>query len=366
MDELIADLRERGEGAINRWIAEQRSESLYLDCKLKENSATSSLDKNDKRNLVRSVSAFANSEGGILIWGINARKQGEVDAMVEKRPIANLRAFRSQVEQTLAETIAPPIPGLDYIEILAEGSSQAGFLAVIVPLSDRRPHMSSHSAASGYYFRNGHQSCLMAASQVRDQMMRQKVPKLDLEWEARIPTQQISASNRGSRTIPLSIDLILRNDSLVSARFPYLLVRVDRGIYLNLGAEYGSYASQGIPVNRLGRIEGFPRHPQAGSMSVDTEFSGGADCVIHPKSSLRVAELKVACAISVSQDYRFSSQPTSLHYTPKAEPFLKIFVELFYGCLDAAIECSSLRLDGSDIYANLVKMGQAGPFVVPV
>lgn len=36
MDELIADLRERGEGAINRWIAEQRSESLYLDCKLKD------------------------------------------------------------------------------------------------------------------------------------------------------------------------------------------------------------------------------------------------------------------------------------------------------------------------------------------
>lgn len=64
---LLSDLMKNGEAAIDRWIEEKLSEGMYFDCKLKEKSETSSLDPNDLKNLGKAISAFANSEGGLLL-----------------------------------------------------------------------------------------------------------------------------------------------------------------------------------------------------------------------------------------------------------------------------------------------------------
>ena len=53
----------------------KQEENLRLDFKLQSNSEFT--NKDDIRNFAKALSGFANSNGGIIIWGINARKNAE-------------------------------------------------------------------------------------------------------------------------------------------------------------------------------------------------------------------------------------------------------------------------------------------------
>jgi hypothetical protein len=46
----------------------------------------------DRRNLARCLSGFANSSGGVVIWGVNARGAGD-QYVVESSPIIRVRDF---------------------------------------------------------------------------------------------------------------------------------------------------------------------------------------------------------------------------------------------------------------------------------
>jgi predicted HTH transcriptional regulator len=144
---LFEELQKNGEAAIDRWIKEQQGESLYFDCKGKTNPKKPKLDRDDRKNLGAALSAFANSDGGLLLWGVDARAKNGVDCLVCKKPIAQIAAFRSSVEHEIADVISPPISGLEFHEIACSQDEAAGYLAILVPSSERRPHMSRQNTA---------------------------------------------------------------------------------------------------------------------------------------------------------------------------------------------------------------------------
>ena len=55
--------------AINAFIRERQEEHLYLDFKLANQA---DLNRDDRKNLAKALSGFANSSGGIIIWGVEA------------------------------------------------------------------------------------------------------------------------------------------------------------------------------------------------------------------------------------------------------------------------------------------------------
>lgn len=75
-EDLFERIRQQGEAAISQFIAERKTEEMFLDFK---QAATRSdrLHDDDRKNYAKALSGFANSEGGVIVWGVDARKREE-------------------------------------------------------------------------------------------------------------------------------------------------------------------------------------------------------------------------------------------------------------------------------------------------
>ncbi len=77
---------------VENWVTAGHAETEYVDFK---NSATvdpreQNPERKDIEQWIEALSAFANTEGGVLVWGIDARKNGEdIDCAVALKPLPN-------------------------------------------------------------------------------------------------------------------------------------------------------------------------------------------------------------------------------------------------------------------------------------
>jgi hypothetical protein len=72
--ELFDQLRSGGEQLIDEFIAEGHTEDLFLDYKRSTDCGGSRhLHANDWNNLAKAISGFGNSEGGVVLWGVDCR-----------------------------------------------------------------------------------------------------------------------------------------------------------------------------------------------------------------------------------------------------------------------------------------------------
>ncbi|MHB0980666.1 MAG: AlbA family DNA-binding domain-containing protein [Thermoleophilia bacterium] len=95
---LFDQLLEGGLELIQRTVSEAWHESPVLDFKtLDKDSAP--LTKNGRRTLAEALSGFANSDGGVIVWGIDARRGRhlEPDVARELRPIDRLQLLLSDL-----------------------------------------------------------------------------------------------------------------------------------------------------------------------------------------------------------------------------------------------------------------------------
>jgi hypothetical protein len=74
MRDLFDRLKRDRYAVIQELIDARVQESVQLEFKRKEDLTTGILSKNDRRSLGPALSAFANSAGGLLIWGIQAAR----------------------------------------------------------------------------------------------------------------------------------------------------------------------------------------------------------------------------------------------------------------------------------------------------
>jgi predicted HTH transcriptional regulator len=82
---------------IESYIKDGQEENLSLDFKTLTDSSLSKRD--DRKNLAIALSGFANSEGGIIVWGVDARPNSDgVDVASELKEIENLppASFKAQ------------------------------------------------------------------------------------------------------------------------------------------------------------------------------------------------------------------------------------------------------------------------------
>ena len=235
-------------------------------------------------------------------------------------------------------------------------NDEAGFLAIEVPASEGRPHMSRASAEQGFYFRNGHQSLPMEVFQVRDQMLRKTVANLEFKWDIRIVHEQISSANKQTGQIPVSVELMLENNSFVSARFPYLIVRFDCARYLAMGDAYSKFAQDGLPISRLGPVEIKPIRVDHRSLSKDWEAGGGADCCIHPGTRMKIASIPMSAPASLT----ITVNQGEGVLTPDYRQVKTILMEVTYGCQDSPLKKMPIELSGGEMHAKLFENGLIG------
>ena len=143
---------EGGISAIERLVTDRQHETEWLDFKGGENLN----DDRIKSTWSESLCGFANNQGGVLIWGIDARrdKTTDVDAASDVKPIRKVAAHQSRLLQLLPVAVDPPIIGVE-IATFARSDAGDGFVVCFVPESETKPHRAEMLEGKPYMLRIG-------------------------------------------------------------------------------------------------------------------------------------------------------------------------------------------------------------------
>jgi hypothetical protein len=147
-------------------ISDQIEENLELEYK----SAGSLARTNEKRDeITKDVSAFANSAGGVLIYGI--RENGIAP---ERYDAVDRRKFSREWLEQVIQTIQPRLEGVTVQAVTIDHEEHFGCYVIEVPKSE-----TAHMAADNRYYRRFNTcACPMQDYEVRDVMNRRKHPTI--------------------------------------------------------------------------------------------------------------------------------------------------------------------------------------------
>jgi len=159
---------------LDRLVAENIQESLTLDYK----SATALGKSNQQRNeLCKDVSAFANSAGGQIIYGI--QEGGHHPVRVEDIDAVNSAEIsREWVEQVIDSNIRPRIKDLRIQPI----NVAPGRVAYVITVPQATTHAPHQAPDNKYYYRQNFQSIPMEDYQIRDALRRETTAKPYVEF----------------------------------------------------------------------------------------------------------------------------------------------------------------------------------------
>lgn len=218
-EEIFEKLKCDGEPAIDQFIEIRKSEELFLDFKRSadDGKGPKFLDQRDLNNLARAISGFGNSEGGVIIWGVDAAPDiDNADVAKAKRPIENVTRFVSWLEGTVfGRTIPSHVAVQNYAIDVGSG---CGFVATLIPKSERAPHQAIPEQK--YYMRAGSSFLPVPHGVLAGMFGQRPQPSLIHEFEVfSLPTTFDRPD--GTHCISMSLKFHIRNNGPVIARDLY-------------------------------------------------------------------------------------------------------------------------------------------------
>lgn len=166
---MARQLADWTEDDLQSLIRDGVQESLHLDYK-----ASRSLDKTDQKKInemSKDVAAFANSDGGRIIYGVI--EVGHLPQSIDDG-VTDLTVSREWIEQKLQSTIKPRVQGITIKQIPLSSGGNA-FVIDIPAATAFAPHMASDNK---YYRRFNFSSVPMEDYEVKDSINRSTSPDL--------------------------------------------------------------------------------------------------------------------------------------------------------------------------------------------
>lgn len=205
---------------LERLIREEIQESLTLDYK-----ASSALSKESRARdeLCKDVSAFANSAGGQIVYGVEERRQRPT------RIDDGSEALREWVEQVIDSNIQPRIEGL-IVTPIPIGQGRNAYVLTIPQALGRAPHQAPDKK---YYKRQNFQSVPMEDYEIRDTLRRATTPELYLKLSfamGNITYPQFDRNMEISK--PFVLEASLTNRSSQPAFHVLMRVGIDSNLHL--------------------------------------------------------------------------------------------------------------------------------------
>lgn len=217
---------------IQQFIDDQIEESNSLDYK-----AADALDKSEKKKneLSKDVSAFANSNGGVIIYGVSEFDEKEKSHLPKKiNPVNRVQISKEWLEQVISTKIQPKIEGVEIIPITVSEQDNTVIYVVEIPKSTTAHQAAGHK----YYKRYNFQSEPMMDYEIRDVMNRATHPSIILDFEIEIEKEahvrSISLSGAGNSA--KTIEGKTHNTLKIYAK--------------NIGKVYANYVNYYIELNR--------------------------------------------------------------------------------------------------------------------
>ena len=221
-----------GEEAIDDFILNMQTEELFLDFKqsiaIGKNGTT--LHKDDRKNLAKCISGFGNSEGGVVVWGVECSRDIDIgDVAKAKVKVKNVYRFLSWLENAISGCT---IPSHNKVRnhIISVDKNGDGFIATYIPKSDLAPLMST--VGNNIYIRSGSNNVPAPYSVIAGMFGRRPQPNVDLLIQDKSleiidnADEDIlypqSIDNPPEKSLKISFSIKGRNESNVIARELYL------------------------------------------------------------------------------------------------------------------------------------------------
>ena len=196
---------ESAAAVVRRWLG--HPEDLYLDFKTKDPKGPSQrASVNDRRNLAKAISGFGNSDGGLIVWGVDAKPapNGE-DVGSDLKPIDGLAIFHSDLNDLIRNATKPTVPGVINYRVIEDKPADRGYVVTFVPPGTHPPCRAEFDNNNHVYKRAGSQFYPMEPYDLRDVIFRQNYPKLEVELEG----EDVDTSSSARHSYSLRV--VIRN-----------------------------------------------------------------------------------------------------------------------------------------------------------
>lgn len=263
-----------------------RSEDLHLETK----TCAEPFSEDDQKRLAKALSSFANSDSGVLIYGLASVPDAEAgrDVITREAALTDAEATRSRISGLISQVVEPPVENVLTKTILLSDDLRRGFVVVLIPRCDGILRRSKKNRE--FYRRHGSSSLPMENYEIAEYYGRRTSPKLELWWEIKIVSTSGDAPNRNRN---IAVFFGIKNVGRRIAKYPAILLKT-----LKIG-----FSSARDGYQRT--ITGIPT--ENGQL-----FSGGADHVIYPDSNLE-----------------FCKSGFAVNEQDRSGPHLKFGVELY-------------------------------------
>jgi hypothetical protein len=154
-EELYMRIKNGGAAEIHAMIAATVVEELFLDYKQSSTVLPGTkLSENDRKNLAKAIAGFGNSEGGVVVWGVDCRHTPHGDVPTKPVPITPPVALKTLFDGAIGGLTLPPHSAAENFALLNEGTGDDGFVITYVPAGLHVPYQTLHPKQE-YYIRAG-------------------------------------------------------------------------------------------------------------------------------------------------------------------------------------------------------------------
>jgi hypothetical protein len=139
-EQLLERIRAGGANEIENMVSTSVVEELFLDYKLTATVLPSKkLHDDDRKNLAKAVSGFANSEGGLVIWGVDCRQGPNGDIPISPpQKITQPIHFKTLLDSAVGGLTLPAHQGVESLTVISPGE-ESGFVVTHVPIGMNVP-----------------------------------------------------------------------------------------------------------------------------------------------------------------------------------------------------------------------------------
>jgi len=301
-EDIFERIKTHGITAIGEFLADRQVEELYLDFKRSADSGNGShLNQTDRKNFAKAISGFGNSEGGIIVWGVDASVDVDgTDCARAQHPITNVRRFESWLQGAVSGCTIPAHPRVEQHAI--DAGSGNGFVVSLIQKSQLVPHQCVTDYK--YYMRAGSSFSPATHSLIMGMMGRRPQPWVFPNYRitsGRVVALPPAGSGQELPTgIRFELDVFLANKGPGIARDLFANVKVampGANCHLQFKPPDENWIQQRTPVSQLHSIvskDGFKLAPES------LVHSAGVVMVLAPPFSQQLW-LELSCGCDGSQ-----------------------------------------------------------------
>jgi len=227
-------------------------EQEWID--FKGNPAT---DSDLKKIWSKALSGFANITDGLIIWGIDARKDPEtgIDAASGLSLIPNPYTMESRLRDLIRDATNPPVMGVEISSYVDTNGN--GFVVCFIPESSFKPHRAEFSNKH-YYYRASDDFLVAEPGLLRVLFYPKSKARIEIEVKLSYTRNLVGKVWKS----PLSFEVALGNTGTATAKDIYIVMsntfRPKREVKLKAGSNWKSI-EHGFGKHSL--IATIPIHP---------------------------------------------------------------------------------------------------------